>query len=190
MKFWKPSSQDYWRSLIAFFVYAVGFSCSQTPSDQSGQSRSTYVQRQPIADHKDCDVESCADVGSPQAVSSEPGTDNAENTSATPHSESTSTAIQTSTSKAVRSPPSTMISPPASNSTEAQILSGERIYRANCGTGGPCHAAAKNGPGNIINNRSDQALNIAINSVPSRGGRVIKLTPEEIRDLGVYLRAP
>jgi hypothetical protein len=72
----------------------------------------------------------------------------------------------------------------------AQIQSGERIYLANCGVGGICHTAAKNGPGNIIDNRSDQALTIAIRTVSGRPGVDIDLTDEQIKDLGAYLRAP
>jgi hypothetical protein len=72
----------------------------------------------------------------------------------------------------------------------AQIQSGERIYLANCGVGGICHTTAKNGPGNIIDNRSDQALTIAIRTVTGRPGVEINLTDEQIKDLGVYLRAP
>lgn len=190
MKFWMALSPNSWMTFNAILLCCVGFSCSQTPSEQSRQPRSASLERQPVADHNDCNDESCGEGAPTQDASIEPSSDRAEKAPASPHSGKISSGMQTSTSKAVRPPTSAIISPPAPNSTEAQILSGERIYRANCGTGGPCHAAAKNGPGNVINNRSDQALNIAINSVPSRGGRVIKLTPEEIRDLGVYLRAP
>lgn len=72
----------------------------------------------------------------------------------------------------------------------ARIQSGERLYLANCGIGGICHTAAKDGPGNIIDNRSDQALIIAIRTVTGRPGVTIELTDEQIKDLGVYLRAP
>jgi hypothetical protein len=190
MNFWMSMSPDSWSIFYAILACSVGFSCSQTPSEQSRQPRSASLEYRPVADHNDCTDESCEEVPPTQDASSEPSSDRAEKAPVTPHSGKISTGMQTSTSKAVSLPPSPTISPAAPNSLEAQILSGERIYRGNCGTGGPCHAAAKNGPGNVINNRSDQALNIAINSVPSRGGRVIKLTPEEIRDLGVYLRGP
>lgn len=190
MKFWNPLSPICRKTFYTVLACSFGFSCSQTQSDQSRQPRSASLERQTVADHSDCNGELCGEVPPTEDASTQAITDRAESAPATPHSGKVSAGIQTSTSKAVSLPPSAPLSPPPSNSIEAQILSGERIYRANCGTGGPCHAAAKNGPGSVINNRSDQALNIAINSVPSRGGRVIKLSPEEIRDLGVYLRAP
>lgn len=72
----------------------------------------------------------------------------------------------------------------------AQIQAGERIYLANCGVGGICHTAAKNGPGNVIDNRTDQALMIAINNVPARPTGPLNLNDQDIRNLGAFLRAP